>query len=140
MSVNKGIAPPNFDTEIGEIRATIGDVAYAPLTPEETGYGDYSLMSDKEIQVFLNLGESREHVLYLLYNSLATSAAGEAKMVKDFDMQVDLRGRAERYMQLAMSWKDAADKGANDIFESFDTLVEAPTPHPELSARPAHWL
>ena len=140
MSVNKGIAPPDFSSEVGQVRATIGDTAYEALTPPATGFGDYQMFSDEEIEVFLERGGSFEGAVYYGYNSLATSAALEATSFKDIDLSVDLTKRANELRALASMWSDKAGALSADIFETFDTVVERPKDSPELAARAVTWL
>lgn len=141
MTVNKGIAPPDIATDVGRLRAIIGDTSFGELDPVEQGFGDYGMFSDDELQVFLEQGESFEGGVFYAYNSLATSAALESKTVKDFDLQVDLTKRASELRALAKIWSDKADALSADIFELFDTRIRLHEPYPELAARPSRpWL
>ena len=139
MTVNKGVAPPNYESEIGKFRATVGDTHYVELDPPQPGYGDYDLFSDGEIQVFLDTHESFEEAVGFAYLSLATSAALEAKNVKDFDLQVNTEKRAGELRALAQFWFDRDSELSADIFEVFDTVIETGRSCvPEATARP--WL
>lgn len=138
MAVNKGVAPPDFETDVGRVRAVLGDVSYEELDPPEQGYGDYEMFSDGEIQAFLDTTDSFEEAIGHAYLSLATSAALTSSSVKDFDLQVSTERRAGELRALAQFWFGKADELSADIFEAFDTLIERPRVHPELAARP--WL
>lgn len=140
LSVNEGIAPPDYNSEVGKVRATLGDTAYEPLDPAQAGKGDYALFSDAEIETFINVGGSFEGAVALGYNSLATSAALEAKSVKDHDLSVDLTKRASELRALASMWDDKARAISSDIFETFDVVAEGDTCYPELATRPVLWL
>lgn len=138
--MNKGEAPLNPATAVGQFRVLIGDVESVPLDPVQIGFGDYAMFSDDEIEVFLDRGGSFEEAVYYGYNSLATSAALEAKTVKDMDLSVDLTKRANELRALASMWRDKAGALSADIFETFDTVVERPKGSPELAARAVTWL
>lgn len=120
---NPGVAPLDPTSEVGKFRLMIGDTEYVPLDPPEPGFGDYTLFSDAEIEVFLEQGEGPEEAAYFAYLQLAGSAALEAKSVKDFDLQVDLSKRAQELRLIAQMWRDRADALSADIFESFDTKI-----------------
>lgn len=139
MAVNKGVAPPDYNTDVGKFRATVGDTHYVELDPPKPGFGDYDLFSDGEIQVFLDTHDSFEGAIGFAYLSLATSAALEAKSVKDFDLQVNTEKRAGELRALAQFWFDRDADLSADIFETFDTVIESGRKCvPELAAKP--WL
>lgn len=118
MTVNRGIAPPDFETPVGAFRVLLGDVSFVPLDPVEQGYGSYNLFSDAEIEVFLTHSDGSEvGAAYFAYLQLAGEAAQEAKMVKDFDLQVDLTKRSSELRQVAREFKDRWDSLEVDIFE-----------------------
>lgn len=132
MPENLGVAPPDYETPTGQIRAILGDTHY-----EETdtpGIGSYQYFSDAEIEAFLVASDGGiEGAVAFAYNSMATSAALEARTVKDFDLQVSTEKRATELRLLARQWRDKADALSADIFEVFDT-VEPEECHAELSA------
>lgn len=108
--VNRGVAPYDTSTPIGVLRVTIGDTIYAPLDPPESGFGDYEMFSDTELTGFVDLGE--ENVFRsagFAFMSLAGKAALESKMIKDYDLQVDLRNRSRDLREAAFGFFAQAD-------------------------------
>lgn len=136
MAVNRGIAPPDYDSEVGEVRALIGDVNYKPFDPDEPGFGVYEMYSDDELEVFLERADSVEGAVASAYLQMAGAAAREAKMVKDYDLQVDLNKRADALRRMAELWISKSEAGYSDFFEAVDTVVGKVCRVPELSARP----
>ena len=72
---NKGVAPADLTTDVGRLRAILGDMDYVPLDPPEAGFGDYGMYSDGELSVFLGQGESVEGGAYFAYMQMAAAAA-----------------------------------------------------------------
>lgn len=136
MAVNRGIAPPDYSSEVGEVRAHIGDVNYEPFDPDEPGFGVYEMYSDDELEVFLERADSVEGAVASAYLQMAGAAAREAKMVKDYDLQVDLVKRADALRRMAELWISKSEAGYSDFFEAVDTVVDRVYRVPELSARP----
>lgn len=135
MAINKGVAPPDISTEVGRFRALVGDLSYTELDPPEAGFGNYTLFSDFEIEVFLASSGSLEGAAALAYTQLAGSAALESKTVKDFDLSVDLSKKATDLRLIAAMWQDKADAAAVDVFELFDVNIRDSNCTPELAAR-----
>lgn len=125
--VNRGVAPPDFSTPVGQFRAAYPDLTYEPLVPEETGYGDYAELSDVEIEGLLAIsGGSINRSLGNYYLQLSGQAAKRSKTVKDYDLQVDLTKRAADLRAIAQMYFDQADAedaaGAEDAFEIVPTV------------------
>ena len=124
-NVNVGIAPPDFESDVGKFRAQIGDTRFEELDPSEPGKGQYELMSDAEIQVYLDVASGSLYRALGDYNlALANAAAENSKIIKDFDLQVSTVQRANDYRRIALAWYQRADKadessGAGDIFDAF---------------------
>lgn len=134
MAQNIGEAPPNFETLIGQMRAVLGDTSYEELDPPVTGEGSYKFFGDAELEAFLVAGDGLlEGALALAYNSLATSAAIEAKSIKDFDLQVSTEKRATELRLLADRWSAKADALTAEVFEL--TFPDQGYCDPELAAR-----
>lgn len=134
MTINKGVAPPDISTEVGKFRALVGDLSYTELTPPVPGFGDYTLFSDFEIEVFLASSGSLEGAAALAYTQLAGSAALESKTVKDFDLSVDLSKKATDLRLIAAMWQDKAAAASADVFELFDVNIRDEDCTPELAA------
>lgn len=133
MNINKGVAPPDMGTEVGRFRALIGDLKYTELEPPATGFGNYTLFSDAEIEVFLGMSDSPEGAAAMAYMQLAGSAALESSQVKDLDLQIDLTKRATDLRLIAAEWQKKADANAADIFELFDVSIQGGFLSPELA-------
>lgn len=123
--MNKGIAPFQPDTEVGQFRALAGDTQYVPLVPAEAGYGDYTFWSDDEITAFLASSDSLPWAIYYAYLQAASTAAAQSVTIKDFDLQVDLSKRADGLRAIAALWLSRAqDEDAvagEDAFEIVST-------------------
>jgi len=51
---NKGVAPVDTSTAVGQFRVDVGDTDYKALVPAETGFGDFQYFSDLELQSALD--------------------------------------------------------------------------------------
>lgn len=113
--VNRGVAPLDITTDIGLFRMRLGDVNYVPLSPPETGFGDYNYFSDNEITGFILAGGgSITQGLGYATMQWALAAANESKSITDYDLKVDytkraaeLRATAQMYFDLAGNESDA---------------------------------
>jgi hypothetical protein len=137
---NTGVAPYDPATLVGKVRVMTGDVNYG--TPA-AGVAQYELFSDAEINSFLLAGE--DNVLRasgFAYLALAGRAAVDAKSVKDYDLSIDLRSRADKLQAQAKSYFDQADEkdkrdGVQDVFELARTGRELTI---DELAEPYNWL
>lgn len=125
---NKGIAPFDPETEVGQFRVRAGDTLYTPIAGEP-GYGTYEKWGDDEILAFLAVASSPTWAIYEAYIQLATAAAIESASIKDYDLQVDTTKRAEQLRLIAGLWKDRATEedatsGNADFFDVFSTVGE----------------
>lgn len=123
MAENRGVAPPDFTTDVGKVRANIGDVAWEEYNPPQSGFGLYKMYSDAEIEAFLaQAGDDPNGATYYIYLAMSAAAAMESKSVKDLDLSVDTTKRSGDLRAIAAMWKDRWDdsSGAADIFELFD--------------------
>jgi hypothetical protein len=119
---NRGVAPYDPNTGVGVLRVTIGDTMFVNL-----GYGDYELFSDEELEQFIDIGNDNNlRAAGFAYMSLAGKAALEAKMVKDYDLQVDLKSRSIQLRETAAEFFRQAD--AEEIRAGLgDPLTITPT-------------
>jgi hypothetical protein len=117
---NIGIAPYDPSTPVGKVRILTGDVNYVDAGG---GNGTYDLFSDAEIEGFLIAGEdSTLRAAGFAYMALAGVAAVDAKSVKDYDLSIDLRSRADKLREQAIAYFNQADEkdvrdGVSDVFE-----------------------
>lgn len=108
---NPGIAPADTTTDIGRVRALTGDMIYVALAPPVTGQGDYTLFSDAEIQVFLDYADdSPFRAAGYAFMQLSGAAAQQAESIKDYDLQIDRRQKAEQLRAQATFFFEQADR------------------------------
>jgi hypothetical protein len=101
---NSGVYPLDPNTDVGRVRLLIGDTISVPFDPVQAGLQDYTLFSDAEIEQFLTAGQdSIYRAAGWAYISLAGAAAQQAESIKDFDLQVDSRQKAEQ-LRLQAQW------------------------------------
>lgn len=108
---NPGVFPLNPTTDVGKVRLVIGDTISVPFDPVQAGLQDYTQFSDAEIEVFLSYGDdSPMRAAGYAYLSLAGAAAQQAESIKDYDLQVDSRQKAEQLRLQARFYFDQADE------------------------------
>lgn len=122
MDQNRGVAPPNPATDIGQVRLLAGDSSFTPLDPPETGYGSYKIFSDAEIQAFLDMaGGSIPRAISLAYGQIAAAWASTGATIKTDDLSYSAKDSIGNWMALSKYWGDLADaaddKAANDMFD-----------------------
>jgi len=123
---NRGVAPLDPDTPVGRLRALLRDTEYAPLDPDEPGYGDYEIFSDVDLEAFLI--ETHENVLRAAARattSLALEYSSAGLSIKTDDLAVDLRTRGKDLLAVARSFVEDAD--AQDAAEAMDFFEIVPT-------------
>lgn len=140
--VNKGIAPLDPATPVGQFRLAFGDAESTDLDPVEAGFGDYKFWSDVEIEGFLVQGrDSTNRAIGYAWLKLSGAAALESQSVKDYDLAVDLtkragelRATAQYYFGLAND--DDVFDGVNDAFDLFDVSTGCGRCNDELAEWP----
>lgn len=135
MAINKGIAPPDASTPVGQMRAALSDTEYLPLIPDEPGYGEYQNFSDYELEAKLaQAGGSTTRAIGFAYLTLAGVAAAEAVDWASDDKRVTMSKRATALTAVAKEWFDRADgedaAGGGEFFaveypfgNSYDTPI-----------------
>lgn len=137
--VNRGLAPFDPASAVGQFRVLYGDVNYVPLDPAEPGYGNYTELSDLEIEGLLaSAGGSTYRAIGNYYAALAGNAAKASSSIRDYDLQVDTTKRATDLLNLAKYWWGLADDedttaGGSDIFEVFSMVSEGSCCTPEAA-------
>lgn len=136
-----GEYPVNPDTDLGRFRVLAGDSN--PVTVHESkDSADYRLWSDEEILVYLGLNPDN---IYRAVSdaawALAAASAAEAKVVKDYDLQVDLAKRARELRETAARLEARADaaENAGEHFVAFDMWDVTGANKPEAAPYACIW-
>lgn len=109
-----GIAPPDYNTDIGQLRAIIPDVSWAQQVPPVAGIGDYVLFGDTILGVFLSRTNNDVDAAALIaWSQIADSLIMQATTVTTDDLRVSLEKRAELYYKKVA---DAKKEYSADIF------------------------
>lgn len=109
-TVNRGVAPADPSTPVGQLRYLIGDIDYDPLDPVEAGYGDYANFSDEELTGFIAAGgDSVIRASGYAYLRFAALAASGAISWRSDDLSVDSKQVAAEYRLLARIAFEQAD-------------------------------
>jgi len=104
---NRGIAPLDPNSDVGQLRLIIGDTEYVELDP---GYGDYNNFSDAELQGFVVAGGgSITRASGYAYLRFAALAAANAISWRSDDLAVDSKLVASEYRLLARIAFEQAD-------------------------------
>lgn len=120
-STNRGVAPADPTSPTGALRYTIGDTDYEPLTPPETGYGDYANFSDNELAAFLTRGgDSITRASGFAYLRFAALAAAGAISWKSDDLSVDSKQVASEFRLLSRIAFEQADAEDSAGVSGFD--------------------
>lgn len=141
--VNKGIAPLDPTSGVGQFRLAFGDAEYEDLEPAEAGFGDYKFWSDLEIQGFLvQSRDSINRAVGYAWLKLSGAAALQSQSVKDYDLAVDLTKRAGELRATAQYYFGLADAddvfdGVNDTFDLFDVSTGCGRCNAELAEWPS---
>ena len=122
---NPGVFPLDPDSPVGRFRILYSITAFDEYDPPVGGFVNYRELSDVQIEGYIAQGDgsiTRAIGYYLL--AQASHHANESKMVKDYDLQVDLRSIADDLRQAAEAWFERADieeinSGFGDLFEAF---------------------
>ena len=122
---NPGVFPLDPDSPVGRFRILYSITAFDEYSPPVEGFVNYRELSDVQIEGYVAQGDgsiTRAIGYYLL--AQASHHASESKMVKDYDLQVDLRSIADDLRQAAEAWFERADieeinSGFGDLFEAF---------------------
>lgn len=115
---NRGIAPLDPGTEVGQLRLLVGDTEYVEFIPPEVGYGDYNNFSDDELNGFIVAGGgSLTRASGYAYLRLAALAAASAISWRSDDLAVDSKLVASEYRLLARIAFEQAD-GEDELLAS----------------------
>lgn len=141
MAINRGVAPPNYSTEVGQFRLLAGDTSYVALVPPEAGFGNYTRWSDDEITGFIAANPTNlNYAVAAAYFALAAQAALTGQSIKDADLAIDTRNRAADLTAIANYYVGKGDEetGGAEFFDVVPTGKRYDC-WPELAERPVCW-
>jgi hypothetical protein len=115
---NEGVAPPNYTTDIGQVRALLGDTS-----PENiiSGIGEYMYFGDDEIAAFLTL--YGDNVKLAAARCMETIASSQALLLKSWssdDLTVNGDRIAESLRKIAAQLREEAI--ADEASEYFNII------------------
>lgn len=132
---NLGVSPVDYGTDVGIVRALLGDDDAENVT---AGVGEYAWFGDNAIEAILNeYGGNRKRTAARM---LLTVAASQALLLKKWsadDLSVDGAAIAEALRKQAAVLMDEADSDENAV-DIFEISYPGRTAHlvPELSPFP----
>lgn len=139
--MNRGVAPPDPETPVGELRFLIGDTQYTELDPPEAGYGNYTNFSDDQLEAFITQSDgSIVRAAGYSYLTLAAAVAASSVSWKSDDLAIT-DNRAKYLTDLANFWFSRADDDdASAASDGFDVVYPFGNPYdwdcdPELAQR-----
>lgn len=139
---NRGIAPFDPASKVGQFRVLYPDTIYTELDPAQPGYGNYAELSDAEIEALLaSAGDSVSRGIGNYYAQLAGRAAKESVSIADYDLKIDTTKRSADLMKLAQMWWGLADDedaqaGNSDVFDVFQVVGQGGCCTPEGATTP----
>lgn len=137
--VNRGIAPLDPDTPIGQFRLASGDREYVALTPPEAGYGDYKIWSDDEITSYLTLtGSNVPRAIAIGYRNIAASISADS--IKTDDLAMAGKEEVEKWERLADKWDAIADKADGAAVDDYFELADIGSPRHYRPPEASPWL
>lgn len=121
---NRGVAPLDPNTLVGQFRIAAGDAEYKEFQPTEFGYGDYAIWSDAEIEAYLRLaGDKLPRAIAIGYRQLAASWVSLGATIKTDDLTYSSKDTVGQWIQLADYWdKIANDSDASSVDDYFDLV------------------
>ena len=144
MAENRGIAPPDPNTDVGRFRLLSGDSEYVEYDPPQPGYGIYGLWSDAEIEAFLELaGGSIPRAIAMAYMQIGASWASSGASIRTADLTYSVKDSVGNWLNLAAYWSKIADdedkRAINDYFDLVDVRGGDRWCKPEAAPWPYPW-
>lgn len=112
---NPGIAPPDPNTDIGQLRYLIPDSSYTELVPPVSGQGDYEWFSDAALGVFLAQSDNDvDAAAIIAWRQMGDYYAAQSASIQTDDLKVsELWRRAQFFYDKA---NRAEESAAADVF------------------------
>lgn len=125
MSDNRGVAPPDKSTHVGQMRLALGDSTYTEYDPPIPGYGRYQLFSDDALEAFLALSnDSVPRAIAMAYRQVGASWASTGATIRTDDLSYSAKDSVGSWLSLADHWDRVADtqdeRDANNFFDMVD--------------------
>lgn len=115
---NEGVAPPDFDTDVGKVRALLGDTDPQNVS---LGEGEYLYFGDDEIAAFLTM--YGDNVKLAAARCMETIASSQALLLKSWssdDLSVNGDRIAESLRKIAAQLREEAI--ADEASEYFNLI------------------
>lgn len=140
-TVNRGVAPLDPDTLVGQFRLLSGDIDWVELDPPEVGYGNYALWSDEQIEAYLTLADGNlARAISIAYTQLAAAWNSTSATIRTDDLQYSVKDSVGSWLNLADYWRRIADnedeREINEYFDMVDVGTNRCRRKPEASAWP----
>ena len=120
---NEGVAPPNYTTDVGKVRALLGDTEPTNVI---SGVGEYLYFSDDEIAAFLTMYGDNEKLAAA--RCLETISMSQALLLKSWtsdDLQVNGDRIAESLRKLAAQLREEAlQDESNEYFNMIAMFID----------------
>jgi len=120
---NEGVAPPNFTTDVGQVRVLLGDTV-----PENIvgGVGEYNYFGDDELNAFLTM--YGDNVKLAAARGLETISMSQALLLKSWssdDLTVNGDRIAESLRKLAAQLREEAlQEESSEYFNMIAMFVD----------------
>ena len=125
MNENVGVAPPDRATDVGKMRFALGDSDFVPLDPPQPGKGSYTLFSDDELIVMIELsGGNIARAIAMAYRKIGASWASIDASIKTDDMSYSAKESVGNWLNLAAYWDKVADDQDSRAVDSLFDLVD----------------
>ena len=122
MAANMGIAPPDYTTEIGQVRLATSDTDASNIA---SGQGEYVWSSDAEITALIAMTGSPQRAALRILRLVAMTPAMQYKKWSSADLAVDgpaiTRALRELINDIEKSLNSADDAAASAIFQIVPT-------------------
>lgn len=132
---NPGAHPLDPSSDVGKFRMLISDVTSEPYDPPVPGIQNYAVLSDAEIEAYLEAGDgSVLRAIGFYYMALAGEASSQSMTIKDYDLSVSFATRAGDLRNMALLWFQKADD--EDSAAAEDAMMIVPVGRRDSRRRP----
>lgn len=126
MTANQGVAPPAFDTAVGQVRLLIGDTDPQNVSG---GFGTYAFYSDAELTALLTLhGSDARRCAVACLRAIAITPALKLKKWSSADLMVDGPAITNSLLAAARAIESGINADAVTTGGDFVQIVSPKTP------------